>query len=118
MSAATRNMATLRAFYRLFYNEKRLPEGASLLREDFVNHHASSRGGGRAGMVRDFGDAVRERAPSFAIEIQRIIAADDYVWTVSRVSGLPQGRVVDVVDIWRFDGEAIAEHWDVADRAP
>ena len=42
-----------------------------------------------------------------------MIAEGDFVWTHSLVTGLPGGKRVVSVDIWRFESGAIAEHWDV-----
>ena len=107
------NKQKLLRFYQLFYNEKRFDEGAVLLCAGFVNHHPGAHGVGRQGMIDDFGRLARTVFPDFHIEAKRVIAEGDFVWTLSRVTGLPGGKRVVSVDIWRFENGAIAEHWDV-----
>ncbi|HEU4537560.1 MAG TPA: ester cyclase [Polyangiaceae bacterium] len=113
MTNDERNERTLREFYRLFYNEKRFDEGAALLAEGFINHHGGARNVGRPAMVDEFGRLARTAFPDFHLEVRRLIARDDFVWTHGLVTGLPEGRRAVTVDIWRFERGAIAEHWDV-----
>jgi predicted SnoaL-like aldol condensation-catalyzing enzyme len=102
-------------FYRLFYNDKRFEEGARLLAPGYVNHHPGASGIGPAGMVRDFSAAARQM-PDFHIEARRLCEEGDLVWVHALVTGLPGGGRAITTDIWRFEGDAIAEHWDVGQR--
>ncbi|NUP13368.1 MAG: SnoaL-like domain-containing protein [Polyangiaceae bacterium] len=111
----SRRKRILLEFYRLFYNEKSFEEGARLLSAGFVNHHPGADGIGPAGMVRDFSAAARHM-PGFHIEARRLCEEGDYVWAHSIITGLPNGARVATVDIWRFEGDCIAEHWDVGQR--
>jgi predicted SnoaL-like aldol condensation-catalyzing enzyme len=113
MTDESEHERTLMRFYRLFYNDKRFAEAAALLTEGFVNHHPGAHGVGRQGMVDDFGRFARTVCPEFRIDVRRCIARGEFVWTHSLVTGLPGGRRVVSVDIWRFEQGAIAEHWDV-----
>lgn len=112
-TANDENRRTVIEFYRLFYNEKRFEEGAQLLADDFANHHRGASGQGRVGMIRDFSHFVRSSAPDFHITPLRTVADGDQVWVHSIVTGLNHGRKAESVDIWRFEGMLIAEHWDV-----
>ena len=107
----------LREFYRLFYNEGRREEAAQLLSADYLNHRGGEIMRGRAAAIVSFG-AFAAGAPEFHIDIRRIAEDGDFVWAHSLVSGLPGAYAAAVVDIWRFDGDRIAEHWDVVQRIP
>ncbi|MEJ7730108.1 MAG: nuclear transport factor 2 family protein [Polyangiaceae bacterium] len=102
-------------FYRLFYNDKRFEEGARLLAPGYRNHHPGAHGIGPEGMVRDFSSAA-QHMPGFHIEPRRLCEEGDLVWVHALVTGVPGGGRVVTVDIWRFEGDAIAEHWDVGQR--
>lgn len=64
-------------------------------------------------MIDDFSNHVRHVFPEFHIEAKRMVAEEDFVWTHSLITGLPQGGRAASVDIWRFERGTIAEHWDV-----
>lgn len=106
-------MATLAAFYRLFYAERRYDEAAPMLAPGFVNHHPGARGIGPAGMIDDF--TRLGPGPAFRVEPVRMVADGDIVWVLARASGAGPGGLA--VDLWRFDAEGrLAEHWDAFRR--
>jgi len=105
------HVATLRELYRLFYNEKRFAEGATLLAEGFVNHHPGSSGPGRQAVIDDFTRLTASRYPDFHVDPIRMLAEKDYVWALSLITGIGESSGL-AVDIWRFEDEVIAEHWD------
>lgn len=102
----------LRTFYRVFYNERRFAEAAPLVAASFVNHHPGARGTGPEGLAADF--AQHGPPPEFRLEPVRMVADGDLIWVLVRGSGVGNGGVA--VDIWRFEGEQLAEHWDVFRR--
>jgi predicted SnoaL-like aldol condensation-catalyzing enzyme len=104
-------------FYRLFYNEGRRDEAARLLTEDYLNHHGGQAARGREAAVASFG-AFAKNVPAFHIEIKRLAEDGDFVWAHALITGLPDGGVAASVDIWRFEGDLIAEHWDVGQALP
>jgi predicted ester cyclase len=65
-------------------------------------------------------------APDFQISIEDVVASGDRVWARLRARGThtgpvfggPTGRTFDinVIDICRFNGGMIVEHWGVPDR--
>ncbi|WP_035748349.1 nuclear transport factor 2 family protein [Glycomyces sp. NRRL B-16210] len=88
---------------------------APLLKEDFVD-----RGPGVVASSRDeWIEAVR-RIPSadMKIEIRLLLEDGDHVSMLSR-RWLPwEGRWIAVADVWRFEGDLIAEHVEVFQPIP
>ena len=56
--------------------------------------------------------------PDKTFEIQRAIEGGDLVATHSRVQMKPGQRALAAVHIFRFEGERIAEFWDVVQEVP
>ena len=86
----------------------------TLLREDFVEHSPGNPSG------RDAFIEFIATAPVAGAELnlQRVIADDEYVVMHYRMVTPEDERGVAVVDIWRFVGGRIAEHWDVLQPLP
>ena len=116
----SQQISTVRKFYDLFYNERRFAEGAALLSEGFVNHHPGAHGIGREGMIDDF--SRLGPPPSFRLAPIRVAEDGDLVWVLAHATGI--GPVDGMaIDLWRFEGDLIVEHWDAfrrleADEAP
>ncbi|MFD0684947.1 nuclear transport factor 2 family protein [Actinomadura fibrosa] len=86
----------------------------TLVREDFIEHSPGNPSG------RDAFIEFMTASPIAAskLEVKRVIADGTYVavhWHM-----IPPGdeRGVAVVDIWRMEGDQIAEHWDVLQPVP
>lgn len=56
--------------------------------------------------------------PGTVLEVQRIIEEGELVAVHSRVSHGPNQAEISVVHIFRFEGDLIAELWDVGQVAP
>src|SRR5882762_4569565 len=108
------NVRTIREFYRLFYNEKRLEEGAKLISGNFANHHPGARGVGPEGVVDDYRRLAIARVPDRHVEPLRIFEQGDLMCVISRVTGVGEGKQAFCVDLWRLEKGALAEHWDVS----
>ena len=83
---------------------------------DFRHHNAYFPGDAeslKAGMA----DAHKQ-FPNTKIDVQRAIAEDDLVAVHSRVQHAPERPAIAVVHIFRFDGDRIAELWDVGMEVP
>lgn len=103
-------------FYGAFYNERRFEEAAErFVAPGFVNHRPGASGTGPTAMARDFA-AAAAHMPDFHIEAKRLAEDGDLVWVHALISGLPGGARAVTVDIWRFDGEMLVDHWDVGQR--
>jgi predicted SnoaL-like aldol condensation-catalyzing enzyme len=62
--------------------------------------------------------AAHETHPDTAVDVQRVLADGDLVAVHSRVRPDPEDRGLAVVHLFRFEGDKIAEFWDVAQPVP
>jgi len=56
--------------------------------------------------------------PALRYEVKQVIAEDDRVVVFAHVTSEPGTRGNAVVDILRFEGDQIVEHWDVIQPVP
>jgi len=94
----------------------KLDEAYSLATPNFRHHNAYFPGDTeslKAGMA----DAHKQ-FPNTKIDVQRAIAEGDLVAVHSRVQHAPDRPAIAVVHIFRFEGEKIAELWDVGMEVP
>src|SRR5215813_10286812 len=94
----------------------RLEEAYSLVAPNFRHHNAyfpADTEALKAGMA----DAHKQ-FPNTKIEVQRAIAEGDLVAVHSRVQHAPDTPAIAVVHIFRFEGDQIAELWDVGMEVP
>jgi len=68
--------------------------------------------------LRDFLDAVRVRSPDATQTIRRAFVDGDHVVVHVHVVRFPGDPGLAVVDIFRVEGDAIVEHWDVVQEVP
>jgi predicted SnoaL-like aldol condensation-catalyzing enzyme len=83
---------------------------------DFRHHNAYFKGDAeslKAGMA----DAHKQ-FPNTKIDVQHAIAEDDLVAVHSRVQHAPERPAIAVVHIFRFEGDRVAELWDVGMEVP
>ena len=94
----------------------KLDEAYMLAGQNFRHHNPHFKGDAdslKAGMA----DA-HQQFPNTKIDVQRVIAEGDLVAVHSRVQHTPERPVIAVVHIFRFEGEKIAELWDVGMEVP
>jgi predicted SnoaL-like aldol condensation-catalyzing enzyme len=94
----------------------RLDEAYTLVSPNFRHHNPHFKGDAdslKAGMA----DAHKQ-FPNTKIDVQRAIAEGDLVAVHSRVQHAPERPAIAVVHIFRFEGEKIAELWDVGMEVP
>ena len=94
----------------------KLDEAYALVSPNFRHHNAYFPGDAeslKAGMA----DAHKQ-FPNTKIDIQRAIAEGDLVAVHSRVQHAPDRPAIAVVHIFRFEGDKIAELWDVGMEVP
>ncbi|AEV86500.1 hypothetical protein ACWT_5483 [Actinoplanes sp. SE50] len=81
-----------------------------VIRDDFVNHDPDT--------PRDkdgFIDAtINGPIGSSTLDLKRVIADDIFVVAHYRLVPAGGGLGEAVADVWRFEGDLIVEHWDVA----
>ena len=107
----------VREFYEAFYNSKDFDRARTMLAEDFINHHPGV-GIGRDKTISGFQEQIVDRFPEFTLEIRRIVAEDDFVWTHGLIRLVGDKPAVISVDIWRIADGLLAEHWDVGQSIP
>jgi len=94
----------------------KLDEAYTLVNPNFHHHNPHFKGDAeslKAGMA----DAHKQ-FPNTKLDIQRAIAEGDLVAVHSRVQHAPDTVAIAVVHIFRFEGDEIAELWDVGMEVP
>jgi steroid delta-isomerase-like uncharacterized protein len=105
-----------------------MPSGTRLVtsaRRPTVSCSSSAQGGGREGAIDRFSMIVNALAPRFTVH--DVIAEDAKVvvrWTnagthVGDFAGIPatgQAFTIGGIDIYRLDGDLLAEHWHQIDQ--
>jgi len=94
----------------------KLDEAYSGISPNFRHHNAYFPGAAaslKAGMT-----AAHKQFPNAKLEVQRAIAEDDLVAVHSRMQHAADTPAIAVVHIFRFEGEQIAELWDVGIEVP
>ena len=94
----------------------KLDEAYALVSSDFRHHNPHFAGNAellKAGMAE-----AHKQFPNTRIEIQRAIAEGDLVAVHSRVQHAPDKPAIAVVHIFRFEGDRVAELWDVGMEVP
>lgn len=107
-------------------NAGRVEEVGDLVTEDYQEHDPlPEQGSGREGVIDRFSIIVGALAPHFTVE--DVITEGDRVvvrWTnagthVGEFAGMPAtGRAFSIsgIDIYRVEGDLLAEHWHVVDQ--
>jgi predicted SnoaL-like aldol condensation-catalyzing enzyme len=111
-----RNKQTVLAFYEAGLNNKDFDAASALIGDRYVQHNPRIADGieGFKGFVAQ----IAEEFPGLRAEVKRIVAEGDHV--VAHVHGVrvPGQAGTAIVDIFRFDGDRIVEHWDVMQPVP
>jgi len=94
----------------------KLDDAYSKVRGNFRHHNPYFAGDAeslRAGMAE-----AAQKFPHTTLEIQHVFAEGDLVAVHSRVSHGSDQPEIAVVHIFRFEGDQIAELWDIGIQAP
>ncbi len=94
----------------------RLDEAYSHVAANFRHHNAYFPGDMKS-LKAGMADAHKQ-FPNTKIDVQRAIAEGDLVAVHSRVQHAPDRPAIAVVHIFRFEGNQIAELWDVGMEVP
>ncbi|WP_096701497.1 ester cyclase [Magnetospirillum sp. 15-1] len=79
--------------------------------------HTPACGDGVDGLL-EFCRKLFTALPEFKIEFKRVFVSDNYVVIHSHAVLAPGSRGEAVVDIFRLEGDKVAEHWDVVQSIP
>jgi predicted SnoaL-like aldol condensation-catalyzing enzyme len=107
------NKKSILDFYTLLYNEKKYTQAEELLSDQVFNHHPGAVWQTRQHLVDAFRNDVSTKFPNVHIEVSRVVAEGDFVWTQGLITGLPNNGQILSVDIWKLADGKISEHWDV-----
>ena len=113
-SASKRDMATM--FLRLAASGKLEEAYGKYINSNFRHHNPHFAGDAeslKAGMAE-----AHKKFPHTALEVQHVLETGDLVAVHSRVRHSPDTPEISVVHIFRFEGDRIAELWDVGMEAP
>ncbi|MGY8676633.1 nuclear transport factor 2 family protein [Bradyrhizobium sp. UFLA05-153] len=114
---AIRNKDNILGMYDLMINKGKPEEAAArFMAPAYVQHNPLIPDGANS-LGKFFGQVTRERARA-RVDVHKIIAAGDYVWSHVNFLNLfnddPQDTGIAGVDIFRMDADGKAiEHWDV-----
>lgn len=103
-------------FYQKFVIEGDLSLGPRFIDDPYVQHNAIVDNGLEGVMV--FVKDLRGKYPQMTFEFKRVLVDGDYVLLHSHVITIPGQRGVSVFDLFRLNGDKLAEHWDVIQNIP
>ncbi|MEU6261287.1 nuclear transport factor 2 family protein [Streptomyces sp. NPDC047043] len=86
------------------------------VRTDYIQHNPQV--GDGAAALKAVGRSFHQQFPRATYSVKRVIAEGDLVLVHSNLVATPGTRGSAVVDIFRFQGGRIAEHWDVLEDVP
>lgn len=115
MSTDTNKSAAV-AFLRLAATGRVSEAYEKYISPDFKHHNAyfpGDRESLRVGMEQ----AAREN-PQTSIDVKQVIAEGDRVAVISHVKHKPEDKGFAVVHIFRFEGDKVAEMWDIGMQVP
>ena len=107
---------TATAFLKLAASGKVSEAFAQYLSADFRHHNPYFPGDARslkAGMME-----AHQKFPNTTLEVQHTFEEDDLVAVHSRVTHSADTPEIAVVHIFRFEGDRIAELWDIGQEEP
>ncbi|THV42128.1 nuclear transport factor 2 family protein [Glycomyces buryatensis] len=84
--------------------------------DDYIQHNPVATDG--AETLKNLGVELAEQFPDAEYDVQRVLSEDDLVVVHSNVKMTPDTLGMAVVDIFRFDGQRIREHWDSGQNVP
>lgn len=119
---------TARRFFQEVVSEGRLDVIPELVEEGFVEHEAMPGAPEGRASVGWFVTAFRTAVPDLRVEVEDLIAEDDRLVARSTWSGTHEGELfgmpatgkpfaMGVIDIVRFEGDRVVEHWGITDVA-
>ena len=94
----------------------KLDEAYALVASTFRHHNPYFKGD--AGSLKAGMAEAHKKFPNTTLEVQRVFEDGDLVAVHSHVQHAPNTLPIAAVHMFRFEGDQIAELWDVAMEAP
>jgi predicted SnoaL-like aldol condensation-catalyzing enzyme len=110
------NKRTAMAFYEAVVNRKDWAAASRFVGDRYTQHNPLV-GDGVEGL-RDFVEFLRAEFPDAHNRALRVFAEGDYVVLHVHSVRSPGTRGRAIVEIFRFEGASIVEHWDVIQEIP
>ncbi|BBC35128.1 hypothetical protein SGFS_064220 [Streptomyces graminofaciens] len=86
------------------------------VRSDYIQHNPTVGDGSAA--LKGLATSIHQQFPDAKYDVERVISQGDLVMLHSNVILVPGTKGSAVIDIFRFQGGKIAEHWDVIQSVP
>ncbi|MEW2306752.1 nuclear transport factor 2 family protein [Streptomyces sp. NPDC006655] len=86
------------------------------VRPDYIQHNPTAADG--AAGLKALATSIHQRFPDARYNVKRVISQGDLVLLHSNVVLVPGTKGASVIDIFRFQGGKLAEHWDVIQNVP
>ncbi|WP_338681720.1 ester cyclase [Streptomyces acidiscabies] len=86
------------------------------VRPDYIQHNPTAADG--AAGLKALATSIHQQFPDARYNVKRVISQGDLVMLHSNVVLVPGTKGAAVIDIFRFQGGKIAEHWDVIQNVP
>ena len=110
------NKKNVVAFYEAYINQKDFEAASKYVGSRYIQHNPMGADGLEG--IKGFIQFMKEKLPTWHVEIKRVFADGDYVITHVHAKKDPGDRGMAVMDIFRLENGKIVEHWDVGQAIP
>lgn len=111
-----RNKEVVKRLYREVMLNGNRDAAEELMLESYKQHNPQA-ADGREGLLSHVED-LQKQFPNRIVEFIHLFAEGDYVTTHIYFKLIPGELEVMGMDVFRFEGDKIAEHWDVIQQIP
>jgi len=108
------NKALVSRMYQELFGDKNIEAADKYIAENYIQHNPSVADGRAA--LKEALKAWFTNAPKEKVDIQRMAADGDLVFIHTRSK--MGGKTFSIIDIFRIEGDKVAEHWDVIQEVP
>ena len=119
------NVARMRRIIEVGIGQGDLAVIEELIAPGCIEHQRGNNSGSDG--VKQVAETLHRWMSDFSLTVEDLAVSGDLVWTRNRARGVNTGAVmgnpptgkaveVDVIDICRFEGGQVVEHWGIADQ--
>jgi predicted ester cyclase len=123
--ASEDNVARMRRIVEIGIGQGDLAVIEELIAPGCIEHQRGNNSGSEGG--KQVAETLHRWMSDFSLTVEDVAVSGDLVWTRNRARGVNTGAVmgnpptgkaveVDVIDICRFEGGQVVEHWGIADQ--